>query len=241
MPRRRPSTSGKTGGLSTKAFGGLNKKNYESKAGTFGQKIRFEEGKRVTVQFAGDPSDEDCFKEFYQHSWKEGNKWNFVPCTDDECPLCEEEDGEIRKKGYRFIAKVWSHSEKKMQILEGPKDLAGRIVYQWERNKSKFKSKVWDVLPMATTPRTYQVDFNEDVIAKRTLVDDEKNPIDLDEYLETSLKAYYGEDGLVNSGKSSLDDDDDVDEDDEDDEEAPTPPRRKRESATRTTRRTRRR
>lgn len=239
MPRRRTASKEPSGGLSTKAFGGLNKKNYEKKAGTFGQRIKFVEGERVIVQFSGNPDDEDAFKEFFQHSWKEGNRWFFVPCTGDNCPLCEEEDEEKAKKTYRFIAKVWNFSEKKMQILDGPKDLAGRIVYQYDRSKTKFLSRVWDIMPLATQPRTYQVDYNDEVRAKRELVDDPKNPIDLDKYLEDNLKNYYGSDGLV-LGKSSLDADDEFDEDDDDD----TPPvrrRRTRPSAKSTTTPTRRR
>jgi hypothetical protein len=226
--------------LTTKAFGGLNKKNYQKKSGgNFGLRIKFEPGKRVTTQFAGTPDDPSAFKEFFQHSWKEGNSWNFVPCTGDDCPLCEEEDQEKSKTSYRFIAKVYDFGEKKMMVMEGPKDLAGRIVYQWERSPSKFLTKVWDVMALETTPRTYQVDYNDEVRPKRELVDDPKTPIDLDKYLEENLKRYYGEDGLV-LGKSSLDDDDDdaydEDEEDDDDEQDDQPaPRRRRESARKST------
>lgn len=234
--RRRRSTSAKpSGGLTTKAFGGLNKKNYEKKASTFGQRIKFVEGERVTVQFAGAPDDEDAFKEFFQHSWQEGKKWNFVPCTGDDCPLCEEEDSDKAKTSYRFIAKVYDFGTKKMSIMDGPKDLAGRIVYQWERSPSKFLKKVWDVMPLATTPRSYQVDFNDEVRPKLDLssLDDTKNPVDLDKYLEDSLKAFYGQDGLV-LGKSSLDDEEFQEDDDEDEDDAPAP-RRRRETARKST------
>ncbi len=206
--RRRSASAAPSGGLTTKAFGGLNKNNYTKKATTFGQAIRFKEGERETVQFAGDPDDPDCFKEFFQHSWKDGQRWYFVPCTGDDCPLCEEEDQDKAKQTYRFIAKVYDFKEKKVRIMEGPKDLAGRIVYQWERSKSKFLTKVWDVMPLATQPRTYQVDYNDEARAKRVIEDDPKNVVNLDKYLEDSLKSFYGEDGLV-KGKSSLDDDDD--------------------------------
>src|SRR6478609_8332462 len=188
--RRRSSTSAKpSGGLSTKAFGGLNKKNYTKKASTFGQRIQFKEGERVTVQFLGEPDDEECFKEYFQHSWQEAGKWNYVPCAGDDCPICEEEDQAKSKTAYRFVAKVYNFGEKKIQVMEGPKDLAGRVVYQWERNNEKFTKKVWDVMPLATQPRTYQVDYNDEVVPKRTIEEDAKNPVDLNKYLEDSLKS----------------------------------------------------
>lgn len=243
MPaRRRAAPKAPSGGLTAQAFGGLNKKNYSKKSGgSFGKRVKWEPGVRRAIQFAGTPEDPEAFKEFLQHGWKEGANWNFVPCTGDDCALCEEEDQEKSKKSYRFVAKVYDFTEKKMMYMEGPKDLAGRIVYQYERNPGKFIAKVWDIIPLDTQPRTYQVDFNEEIRAKRELLDDEKDPIDLDKYLEESLKRFYGEDGLV-KGKSSLDDDDDdvydEDEEDEDDEdEAPVSRRREtaRKSSTKST------
>lgn len=245
MPaRRRTAPKAPTGGLTAQAFGGLNKKNYAKKSGgSFGKRVKWEPGVRRAMQFAGNPDDPTAFKEFLQHGWKEAN-WNFVPCVGDECPLCEEEDAEKSKKSYRFVAKVYDFGEKKMMYMEGPKDLAGRIVYQWERSPSKFLSKVWDIIPLETTPRTYQVDFNEEVRAKRELTDDPKDPIDLDKYLEESLTRFYGEDGMV-LGKSSLDDDDDdaydEDEEDDDDEQDDEPAPRRRETARKSTSTTRKR
>jgi hypothetical protein len=200
-------------GLTVKTFKGLNKKRMESR-GTGGKRVIMRKGDTIVVQFLQEPPE---FLEFEQHVWQEDNQWHYVPCADDGCPLCEHEDGDISKTSYRFVANVYNVKEKRVQILDGPKDLAGRIYAKYERKPALFKRRVYDVTKLPTNPVSYDVDIaEEDAVNTKRL-----ELLDLNEALVDELKRYYGDDlTSVTSGATALDDDDDEDdEDDFDDDE----------------------
>ena len=211
----------KGAGLRPKSSTGLNKKNYRQKSGG-GDRVRFEEGKTIALQFLHSPKE---FQEFEMHQFKEGKQWTSVPCVGDECVLCEDDDDDISKTRYQFIACVYNFKEKKVQVLRGGKDLAGKIMLKYEKLKKagkgkKFVKTVYDITQMPGQFVTYDVDKSDD---------DPKNPdkleaIDLDEWLRKQLEDYYGEDGPP----SSLDDDDDDDDEDDDDEDDDDEPRSKK-------------
>lgn len=210
---RRAKPSGSKG-LTVKTFKGLNKKRMASK-GNGGNSVRYKQGETVVIQFLTEP---EGFREFEQHVWQDGT-WNYVPCTGDDCPLCDNESRDISKTGYRFSAVVYNHGEKRVQVLDGPKDLATRVFAKYERKPALFRKRVWDVSKLATTPVSYSVDEAEQApVNPRNL-----ELIDLEEHLESELKRYYGDDlENIQPDSTALEDDafDDDDFDDPVDEEA---------------------
>lgn len=211
-------------GLSPRTFKGLNKKRMEKKGGNF-NRIVLKQGDTKTVQFL-DGIEE--FLEYENHAFKDGSRWQYVPCAGDDCPLCADEDHEVSKTGYRFCANVYSFEDKKVLILEGPKDLAGRVAGRYERVAKKggsWTKLTWDVSKLPTTPVSYDVERADD----RPVRLDGLERHDLEEYVTGEMVRYFGDDmPTAKSGKpgpSSLDDDDDWDDEDEDefdDEEAYT-------------------
>jgi hypothetical protein len=198
--------------------GGIKKKNYE--AGHNSNRVVVKEGETVAVQFAGLPTDKDHFREFQQHRWQEGkNKYHQVPCLgEDLCPLCDEDDEDIAKTTYAFIADVWNFKTKKMQVLRGGKNMVGKIALRFEKlkkanKKSRFLKRVYEITAIPAQFTDYDVVASES-IKPRTL--EESDYIDLDEWLMEEVKAYYGDDMPT---PTSLDDDDDEEEDDDDDDD----------------------
>lgn len=216
----------KGGGLSVPVQGGLNKKNYTKKAGGV-DRIQLDKGKTVTVQFLFPINDTDNWKEIDQHQFQERNRWNYVPCLGDDCPLCADDDRDVAKTTYRFLTNAYDLENKRIAVLEGPKDLSGRIAARFttlaKKKKSKlFTKKTYDISKMDTTPVSYDVETSDDdpVPEKRI---DLKKCIDLDAYILEQAKRYFGDD-MPSSGKSSkrsaMDDEDDEEyEEDEYDED----------------------
>jgi hypothetical protein len=209
------------GGLSVAIGGGLNKKNY-AKKGSGGDRLVLKQGDTATVQFVAGCDDSDHWKEISQHQFQDKGRWNYVPCLGDDCPLCEDDDRDVSKVTYRFFTNVYSMKDKKIVILEGPKDLSGRIARKWEGAEKKkpglFLKRTYDVSKLATTPVSYDVEIGEDNTKKI----DMKGCIDLDAYIRSEAARYYGDEmpGVSDkkSGKkkkrTALDDDEDEAEED---------------------------
>lgn len=210
-------------GLSVRTFGGLNEKRYTK--GTGGSdRFKFEKSdKPYAAQFCGDISDPKFFLEFDQHQFQDKG-WNYVPCLGEGCPLCEDEDKEVAKKRYRFIASVYSFSDKTLCILEGPKDLSGRIARKWKaaekKKKGSFTKTVFDLTKVDSQPVGYEVDVNDD--RKVVDIDVSKAP-SLQEYLDSSARRFFGDGHPADSGKkkkkgkpkkSALDDEDEETQED---------------------------
>lgn len=204
MAKQKEKSKGK--GLNPKLFSGLDKKRIEKKSsGNFGQRVNLGKGTTLPLQFTGTPEDGDHFMEFDIHVWQEGT-WNYVPCAGDDCPLCSDEDEGRRKTSYRFIASVYNHKEKKIQVLEGPKDLAQRIFYKYSRKPEKFIDRVYDITKFPTQPISYGVDVGDDDPLKASVLKKE-TPIDLAAYVKGEMERYYG--NLDTPKASALDDDED--------------------------------
>lgn len=201
----------KSSGLSVRTFGGLNKSNY-TKKGNFGDFVKMDVGDTVLVQFVANIDDDQWWKEIEQHVFKEKGKWQYVPCLGDNCPLCQDDDPEVAKTSYRFFTVVYDFAEKRLAILEGPKDLSGRIAFRYEKKRKSFLSRTWDVSKLKTTPVSYDV---ESADKKAKEIDEEKlATFDLDKMLHAKAVRYFGEDldaAKKGSKKSALDDDDDED------------------------------
>lgn len=221
------------GGLTVRTFGGLNKKRYAKKAGGGADRVVLQQGQTGTFQFVADIDDASQWKEIEQHQFQDGGKWNYVPCLGDNCPLCEDDDADVKKSHYRFFTTVWDFKEKKYAVLEGPKDLSGRIAFRRERaektKKGKFLKTTWDISKMSTTPVSYDVERGDEEAIKI----DPKKLINLDQYIISAAKRYFGDDLPSDGGKakSALDDDEydeDEDEYDADDLEEMSPPEIKR-------------
>ena len=207
-------------GLSVKTFAGLNEKRMKAKGGGASNRIVIKDNDTVTVQFLTNP---DKFREYEQHSFQEDGNWQYVPCAGGECPLCQEESTQKSKKGYQFIALAYEFKERKVKILKGPKTMATQIFYRYKRKPGVFLKRAYDITRFPTTPTSYNFELSEESPVNIKAL---KTDLDLDEYLDSELKRYYGEDfdPLADSSLEDDDDDsffldDDEDEDDLDDDE----------------------
>lgn len=210
MPRGVPKSKGAMRkGLSPKTFQGLNKKRMEKKSGGFGKRLKLEGGQPVPVQFLTKP---DRFMEFEIHNFQEEGRWEFVPCAGDGCPLCAEESDERSSTRYRFCCNVYNLKERKVQILEGPKDLAGRIFYRFERKPVSFLKKAFELTKFPTSPVTYDVALADEA----TVTTKSLKPYDLEEYVREEMERYYGTSDIPSTDAIEDDEDDDEVEDDED-------------------------
>lgn len=212
------------GGLTPQTFGGLNASRYKKKSG-FGDRLQLKQGDSADVQFVAPISDQDQWKEISQHQFQDRGKWNYVPCLGDDCPLCDDDDRDVSKTTYRFFTNAYSFKDKKVVIVEGPKDLSGRIARKFgrceKRKKGSFLKKTWEISKLATTPVSYEVEEAD----RKVVTIDPKQLVDLDAYIKAEAERYFGDDMPTTSGKkeskrTALDDDDDeADEDFYDEEE----------------------
>lgn len=217
MPARTKRKASASKGFSVKTFQGLNKTRMEKKSNAnAGIRVAIKQGETVPVQFLTKP---DEFTEFNQHSWKDGDRWYFVPCAGEGCPICQDEDRQRAKQSYRFAAVVYNLRDKKVQVLEGPKDLAGRIFYRYERKPSMFLKRTYDVTKFPTTPVTYDFAIGEDDLVALSTIKAKGKLVDIDAYLEGELKSFYGDDLPEGSAAVTEPDEPDDDEDDEDEDE----------------------
>lgn len=214
-------------GLGATLHKGLSKERINQKRGGNFKRLVIEKGKTKTVQFLDHPND---MYEYEQHGWREQGKWYFVPCLQNfglACPLDEEEDRQISRTSYQFAGNVWSFTDKAVKILTGGQDLAGRIMFRFDRKKSTFMKRTWDISKFDTQPVTHDVDAGDKATLKST---SGLELFNLEEYVREEAERYFGDD-MPGSGKkkgkgkksepkrTSLDDDDEDEEDayDEDD------------------------
>lgn len=201
-------------GLNPKTFKGLNKKRMAKKTGNF-NRLALKQNDSAVVQFM---TGIDEFLEYEVHNFRDGARWVYVPCAGDDCPLCADEDYDVSKTTYRFACNVYVFKEKKVLILEGPKDLAGRIANRYAKRKKSWLKRTWEVSKYGTTPVSYDVESADN----RPVRTDGMKLHDLLDYVKGEISRYFGDDMPTSkSGPSSLDEDDDWDDEDEyDDEEA---------------------
>lgn len=203
-----PAATGK--GLTPRSFGGLNKSRMQTGSGSSFPRVKMKDDETVSLQFFGAINDPESFKEFDQHQWRDKN-WNYVACLGKNCALCEDEDDDVAKARYRFVALVYNLEEKQVQVLEGPGTMAQRIALKYEKRPKTFAKKVWDVTRLDTTPTSYDIDTSdEDPIDLKG-----KKRLDLQAYIDESARRYFGKDIPRGGAKSALDDDDDEDYDDD--------------------------
>lgn len=200
-------------GLSAAVSSGLNKKKIERRQQrSLGNRVIMKDGTTVAVQFL---TGIDGFKEYEIHRFQEDGSWVMVPCLGEGCPLCDDESDTKSKTSYRFVANVYNFKEKKVQVLEGPQDLASKIIFKLENmsNPALFTRRSWEVTRYPTNPTTYGMDKGEeDRISTKGLT-----PIDLDGYIDGQVKNYYGDELPTASSLDADDDDvDDVEDDDAD-------------------------
>lgn len=207
--RKGPKSGG--GGLKPTIYRGLNDKRMAKGSNT--PRLILKQGDTASVQFLTSIKE---FREYDMHQFQERNRWQYVPCAGDGCPLCEDEDPDVSKVSYRFCCNVWVPKEKKALVLEGPKDLSGRIALRFKGNKKKFTRRIYDVSKLKTTPVSYDVERSDG----RTIDPDSVELIDLDKFITDEMERYFGDSTPKPSkrGRSSLDDDDDDDDDGDDDE-----------------------
>jgi hypothetical protein len=215
-------SKGLSSGLSPRMYSGLSKKRMEK--GQASNRLILKQGKTQTVQFLDTP---DEMKEFDMHQFQDGGKWNYVPCAGDDCPLCEDDDPDVARTRYRFICNVYSFSDKAVRVMNGPKDLSGRIMQRYERLRKsaggsrkkaakRFLSKTYDVTQLNTQPVTYDVEAADD----EPVQTDKLKKLDLEAYIINDMKRYFGADGMPDGGgKTAMDDDDEDEQEDEYDED----------------------
>lgn len=196
--------SGRKKGLTAKTYKGLSKKRMDAAKGG-GVRFKFKRGEPQPIMFFETP---DEMRELDQHQFQDEGRWQYVPCTGEECPLCEDEDEDVAKTRYRFACNVYNLEEKKVQVLEGPRDLAHRIAFRYERKPSRFLKRVYDVTQFDGTPISYQIDLADEEPVRIS----NKKPHDLDKYIDKAIEFYYGD---KKPKKDSLEDDDEEFEDEE--------------------------
>lgn len=209
-------------GLTPQVFSGLNRKRMAK--GTGGNRCQVPQGTTVTVMILDTP---DEMMEFNQHQFRDGGKWNYVPCAGDNCPLCQDDDEDVRKIHYRFITNVYNMASKQVEILEGPKSLSGRIMQRYDsifKKKKKvskanaaFLAKVYDISKLKTTPVEWDVETADDDRLSESKYEKLKK-FDLKKDIEASMERYFGDGVPAGGSKTALDDDDEEDEDYEEDE-----------------------
>jgi len=201
-------------GLAAVTSRGLNRKKIAKKGQGTGDRVVLKDGSTIPIQFYVGPDD---FLEYEIHRFQEDGQWVIVPCLGDGCPLCDDESDTKSKTTYRFAAPVWNFEQKKAMILEGPKDLAEKVLFRYDRlkNKAMFIKTTYEAIRFPTNPTTYGLDKGEEEPIKLSA----KDAKDLDAYVDNQIKAYYGDD--IPSA-SSLDSDDDDDDDDIIDDDADT-------------------
>lgn len=201
------------GDLAPVIYKGLSDKRMAKGSAT--NRCRVDKGKTVTVQFLNAPDD---MREFDQHQFQDGGKWQYVPCIGKDCPLCDDDDDQVSRTHYRFICNVWNFSTKRVEILEGPKTLAGRIKYRWKKRKDSFLKRTYDVSKFDTQPVEWDVESADD----NALPSSKRKGLklyDLDKDIKESLQRWFGDNTPEPKTSKTALDDDDYEEDDEYDED----------------------
>lgn len=207
-------SNGKRGkGLSAKSFKGLSKKRMKQK-GSVGVSLWLKAGAIVPVQFLTDPED---MLEYDQHIWQVGKTWNFVPCSGDGCPLCEDDDDDISGTSYGFACNVYNLKDKKVQVLTGSKTLAQLIWYRYERKPARFTKRVFELTRFEGSPAQFDVSPGDE--APVQIAKFKKQLHNLDDYLDSEIQRYFGDEAPTATALDDDDEDEDTDDDDFDEDE----------------------
>lgn len=219
----------KQSAFSPKMYKGMSKKRMQKNSSpNMGLRLPLGKGKTLTVMMLEKPEDAT---ESERHVFQENGRWMFVPCAGDACPLCQSEDSKVRGTSYFFVMNVYNMEAKKVQILEGPQDLAQRVFHRYKSKKSTFMKRAMDVTMFDTKPVKYQFELSDErAIKPEKLADLEL--LDHQAYLAGEMQSYYGDempaiDALdddededeYDDEDEDLEDDDDLDDEDDDDEE----------------------
>lgn len=200
-------------GLGAATSRGLNRKKIAKKGQGTGDRVVMKDGSTVPIQFYVGPDD---FLEYEIHRFQEDGNWQIVPCVGDACPMCDDEQDAKSKTSYRFAAPVWNFEQKKSMVLEGPKDLAEKVLFRFDRlkNKSMFVKSTYEAIRFPTNPTTYGLDKGEEEPIKLKASDAK----DVDAYVDNQIKNYYGDELPTASALDSddSDDDDNIEDDDAD-------------------------
>lgn len=175
-----------------------------------GPVIYLKAGQSVRLRFFVKP---EQWRLYTEHNWESGGKWHRVPCTGDGCYACDAEH-EGREM---TLVPAYDVEKKKVRFIKAGSRLAGDLIRLYQRTNKAGKSRLFD--------RDYNLLREGDGLDTKYILDDEepeKRPEvkdlevpDMDEMLESWVKAEYG--GGKPSKKSSKKDDD-FEEDDEEDE-----------------------
>lgn len=205
---------------------GMKKENVENSAGS-GKMFFLKRGEEKTIQFLQSPSE---FFEFDTHSFEDESVWQYVPCLAKNCPLCAEDDPDISKTSYRWVANVWNHNDKKIQVLENGRQLGEKVMTRFEKKPKSFVKRVFDIKKSSGKGQvTYDLDSGDDPAIDPEKV--KKKLWDLEEYVQEQVSKYYGsddEDDLTEDEDEEeveaeededIEDSEEEDDDEEDDEE----------------------
>lgn len=204
-------------GLTVKTYGGLSESRMASKQGS-GKRLFLPKGKTVPVVFLTGP---DQMKEYDQHVWKEGSKWKFVPCVeqeDGECPFCSDDDPQVAKTSYVFAANVWDVKNKCVRVMTGPTKLSMLVLKRYKSRKKQWLKTVFDVTQMNVTPVQYDIDATDEDLPRI-----KGDLYDLEEFVQEEFDNFMGNEKVKNTSKSrsTLDDDDEDDESEDADDDEP--------------------
>jgi len=164
------------------------KRSLKSKAGKT-RTIPSEDS--ITVRFLEEPED---FYGYYQHWFKTGPK----PCVEGDCEGCNDDDPEIRRKSFRYLANAYVVDDQKVQPIELPKSLVEQLVAYFEK-KGTLLDRDYDLSKSGSG-------MND---TKYLASPDSPSKMNLSRFKKLDLSKILA---------SMLDDDDDEDDDDEDDE-----------------------
>lgn len=213
--RTGPKNKGEAKKLSAKIYSGLSAERLAKKSGG-NRLIINKKNPTKTVQLLDEIEE---MKEYDMHSFREGRGWVYVPCAGEECPLCDDEDDEVSSIAYRAAANVWSFDDNAVLVLEGGKEIFGKIGRRIEKAKQKKKDIRKTTLEISRIEGdrvSYDVDSgDEDPIDFKPLL---KKRHDLDAFVNDQIARYYKDDnsGPKKASKKSALDDDDEDEYEED-------------------------
>lgn len=213
------------------------KKSLKSKASKTKQ-IQSENS--LVVRFLDEPED---FWGYYQHWFTDGPK----PCVEGDCDGCNDDNPEVRRKAFRYLANAYSVDEQKVVPLELPKSLVEQLVGYFEKKGtlldrdyelSRTGTGMTDTKYMASPDSPTRMNlsrFKKLDLGKilASMVDDAEEEED-DEDEEPVSRVSSKRRRSVDADDIDNDDDDDEDEnpwddeedEDEDDEEEEAPRKR---------------
>ena len=214
------------------------KKSLKSKAGRTKQ---IPANGSLTVRFLDEPQD---FNGYYQHWFKDGPR----PCVEDDCEGCADDDPEVRRKSFRYLANAYVVDDQKVEPVELPKSLVEQLVtyyekkatlldrdYELTRTGSGMQGTKYLASPDSPTPMNLKrfKKLNLDEILASMVEPDEDIDDDEDEDDEpiTRRHVHKKASSRIAKRRAVKDEENPWDDDDDDEEEEPAPRRRVAKSA----------